>query len=290
LSGRSQLCGGLRRAFVCAFLIPAALHCGGCAKAVSLGEITVAGSDVMVILSQKWAEDYTAKNKRVSVRISGGGSEKGFAALIQGKLDICQSSRPILPEEAARLKRRCGVEAREFAVARDGIVIYVNGDNRVKTLTLSEVRGLFTGKIDDWRNCGGKTGKVTLYGPRAASWTARQFRDAVLGSAELSPNLRELEGTAGIIAAVGGDPGGVGFGGMGYASKARAVALRTARGKPAVEPSLKTFGDGTYPLMRELFYYTAGDPRAEVEKFLKWAMSEAGRQSARAAGYFALRG
>ena len=55
--------------------------------------VTVKGSDTMVVLGQRWAEELMKKNPKASVQVTGGGSGTGISALINGTTDVCESSR-----------------------------------------------------------------------------------------------------------------------------------------------------------------------------------------------------
>src|SRR5688572_76532 len=91
--------------------------------------ITIKGSDTMVILGQRWAEEYMAKFPGAVVQVTGGGSGTGIAALINGATDICQSSRPLGEGERAQIKAKFGREPVEIPVAMDGLAIFVHESN-----------------------------------------------------------------------------------------------------------------------------------------------------------------
>ncbi len=119
--------------------------------------ITVKGSDTMVILGQRWAEHYMGKNPGTVVQVTGGGSGTGIAALINGATDICESSRPLGAKERAQIKTRFGKEPVEIPVAMDGLAVFVHASNPLKTITLPELRALYTGQIKSWREFGSTT-------------------------------------------------------------------------------------------------------------------------------------
>ena len=91
----------------------------------TIDKITVKGSDTMVILAQKWAEVYMAKNPSTSIQVTGGGSGVGISALINGSTEIANSSRPIKPSEVEKIKARYGTLGVEIPCAKDGISISI---------------------------------------------------------------------------------------------------------------------------------------------------------------------
>src|SRR5690349_23446986 len=93
--------------------------------------ITVKGSDTLVILAQKWAEVYMSKHPEVKIQVTGGGSGIGFAALQNNTTDIADASRPIKPAERAACIKAFNKNPREYKVALDGLSVYVHADNPI---------------------------------------------------------------------------------------------------------------------------------------------------------------
>ncbi len=118
--------------------------------------LTVKGSDTMVILGQRWAEHYMRTTPDVVVQITGGGSGTGIAALVNGATTICQSSRPIKPKEREQIKAKHGKDVVEFAVAMDGLAVFVHESNPMQEITLEQLKQVYTGKAKTWSALGGK--------------------------------------------------------------------------------------------------------------------------------------
>jgi ABC-type phosphate transport system substrate-binding protein len=125
---------------------------GGDAGAAPAGKttITVKGSDTMVILGQRWAEHYMKSNPGITIQITGGGSGVGIAALIAGSTNICQASRPMKADEKKKIKEKFGKDPVEFAVAMDGLAIFVNESSRLQEISLPELKSIYTGKVKNW--------------------------------------------------------------------------------------------------------------------------------------------
>src|SRR3954468_18608741 len=113
-----------------------AILIAGLAVAISAhaANVTVKGSDTLVILAQKWAEVYMSKHPEVKIQVTGGGSGIGFAALQNTTTDIADASRPIKPAERAACIKSFGKNPREYKVALDGLSVYVNLENPLKEL------------------------------------------------------------------------------------------------------------------------------------------------------------
>src|SRR5512142_3163577 len=81
--------------------------------------VTVKGSDTMVILAQRWAEEYMKANAGKKVQVTGGGSGVGIAALINGTTDVADASRKMKQDEVGKVRDRYNVLPTETTVARD---------------------------------------------------------------------------------------------------------------------------------------------------------------------------
>lgn len=116
--------------------------------------LTVKGSDTMVILGQRWAEHYMKSNPDITIQITGGGSGVGIAALINGSTNICMASRPMKDKEKAQVKEKHGKDPVEFAVALDGLAVFVHDSNPRQEISLPELKAIYTGKAKTWSALG----------------------------------------------------------------------------------------------------------------------------------------
>src|SRR5690348_15921482 len=108
------------------------------------GNITVKGSDTLVILAQKWAEVYMQKNPGTKIQVTGGGSGIGFAALQNKTTDLADASRKIKIKEIEACVKAFRKRPTEYKVALDGLSVYVNESNPVKELSVEQLEGIFT--------------------------------------------------------------------------------------------------------------------------------------------------
>lgn len=148
--------------------------------------ITIKGSDTMVILVQRWTEMFPDKTT-VEFQVTGGGSGVGIAALLNGTTDICASSRPMKPAEVEQMKAKYNYKGLEVRVARDGLAVYVHKSNKVKQLTMEQVRLIFTGKVTNWKQLGGADKPINLYSRENNSGTYEFFKEHVLLKQDFAP-------------------------------------------------------------------------------------------------------
>ena len=215
--------------------------CGGTETGGS-GErkvITVKGSDTMVILGQRWAEEYMNKNPGISIQVTGGGSGTGIAALINGATDICESSRPMKEKEKQDIRARHGKEVKEIPVALDGLAIYVHRSNPIQSITRAQLKSIYRGRLSNWRELGWENAQIVTYSRENNSGTYVFFKEHILDNEDFAENVQTLPGTAAIVNAVANDRRSIGYGGIAYSSGIRAVPVVGKEGGEAVSPSLK---------------------------------------------------
>jgi phosphate transport system substrate-binding protein len=249
--------------------------------------LTIKGSDTMVILGQRFAEEYMQKNAGTVVQLTGGGSGTGIAALINGTIDLAMSSRPMKDDERQKVAQSRGAEVIETPVALDALGVFVNGASPVQSLTIAQVRDIFLGKTKNWSEVGGSNAPIVLYGRESSSGTYDYFREHVLNKGDFSPAVQTLQGTAAIINAVGRDKNGIGYGGIAYAKEVRPISI-AAEGKQPVAPSEATVAHGTYPLSRKLFFYYPANAPERVTKFAQWSLTPEAQALVTQVGYFPL--
>ncbi|MDH4070425.1 MAG: PstS family phosphate ABC transporter substrate-binding protein [Ignavibacteria bacterium] len=252
-------------------------------------KITAKGSDTMVILSQRWAEKYMATHPDVTIQVTGGGSGTGISALINGTTDICNSSRPIKDSERKKLAERYGSRGIEIKCALDGLAVYVHKSNKIKDLSLADLKNIYTGKVTNWKDLGGEDKKIILYGRENNSGTYVYFAENVLLGEDFHASTQTLPGTASVVNAVSKDPEGIGYGGAAYAEGIRPVAIRTDNDSPALEPTMENIASGNYPISRFLYLYLRSRPEGEIKQFVDWILSDEGQSIVTEVGYFPIR-
>ena len=252
-------------------------------------KITVKGSDTMVILSQRWAEKYMAAHPDVTIQVTGGGSGTGISALINGTTDICNASRSIKESERQKLSEKYGSRGIEIKCALDGLTVYVHSRNPVKELSLAQLKGIYTGKITNWKDVGGPDATIILYGRENNSGTYVYFAEHVLEGVDFSPRTQSLPGTASVVNAVAKDEGGIGYGGAAYAEGVSEVAVKKDSESPAYKPTRQNIAEGLYPISRYLFMYLRARPEGSIKSFIDWILSDEGQAIVTEVGYFPIR-
>ena len=261
----------MRRLLAQAFLILAL------SQAALAGQITVRGSDTMVRLCQRLAEEYMKIHKQTVIQVSGGGSSSGIAALINGSTKVCASSRPLADAEI-RIAATKGVEVFQLVIALDGIAIYLHKSNPIVDLTLGQLRNIYTDRITNWKDLGGPDRPIILYGRENNSGTYTYFQKEILGGEDFAERCEPLPGTASVVHAVAHDVNGIGYGGIAWATTIKYAGIKVNDSAQAVLPSTVNVSDRLYPISRELYFFLNGEPTGETKEFIDWVLSSAGEK------------
>ncbi len=253
------------------------------------GNITVKGSDTLVILAQKWAELYMSKHPETKMQVTGGGSGGGFAALQNQTTDITDASRKIKAKEIEACVKAFGKRPTEYKVAVDGLAVYVNNENAVKELSIGQLENIFTGQIKNWKEIGGHDAPITVYSRENSSGTYEFFKEHVLKGKDFAARAQTMPGTAALLQAVEKDKNGIGYGGAAYGKGARAIGVKKDASSKAIEPTEETVLNQSYPIWRYLYnYVNPALDKGEVASYLNWIRSDEGQKIVKDIGYYPL--
>jgi phosphate transport system substrate-binding protein len=240
--------------------------------------IQIKGSDTMVNLGQAWAEKFMEKNTNTSIAVTGGGSGTGISSLINGTCDIAETSREMEQKEIDQAKQK-GIDPKSITVALDGLAVIVNPKNPVSNLTIQELKDIFTGKITNWKEVGGKDGKITILSREVNSGTHVYFKEHVLNKTEFAPTALMLPSSQAIADEITGNPNAIGYYGMGYISKdQKAIKVAKDKESPYIEPTIENVKTGNYPISRPLFMCTKGEPTGLTKTFIDFVLSSEGQK------------
>ena len=234
----------------------------------------VKGSDTLLPLTQELAEDYLEEHPEGEVIVTGGGSGVGIAALMENTTDIAMASRRIKFGEKMKFAE-AGLEAREVIVAYDALAVVVNPSNPVTQLTREQLEDIFRGKITNWKEVGGEDRKIVVYSRETSSGTYEFFKESVLDNKNYMSSILSMPATGAIIQSVKQTKGAIGYIGLAYLNR-------------YVKP-LATAADGSYPIVRPLYYYYDAAKEQTVSSFISYALSPEGQKSVLEQGFVPVR-
>ncbi len=267
-----------------------ALLGGNRAGAQEKTRISISGSDTMNVLDQRLAEEYMKKHPNVEISVTGGGSGRGIADLIEGLNDIAQASRKMKPEEIQKAKDN-GYDPQEHVVALDGLAVVVNAANPVKELSLGQVKAIYTGAVKKWSDLDPAypAEEIILLSRESNCGTYDFFKEHVLEKADFAKNTSYLAATAAIANSVGKDKNAIGFGGIAYfvhGANVKVLPIKGGKDKPAICPidpekhhvRFDVIQSGQYPISRPLQLYTREEATGEIKAFVDWVKGPEGQK------------
>jgi phosphate transport system substrate-binding protein len=237
----SALLSSLIAAALAACLTACLAACGGGEQRTLIQN---KGSDTLVNVAQAWAEAYQTVHPGVVVAVSGGGSGTGIAAVINGTVDIANSSREIEPDEIA-LAEKNGQHPVQHVVGYDALAIFLHADNPIDEMTIAQLKDIYVdgGSVTQWTDLGVevpgcKDQEIVVVSRQNNSGTYAYFRKAVLGAADYRLGTRDMHGSKDVVDLVEKTPCAIGYSGLAYATDhvkmpCVAAATRTASRRPS---------------------------------------------------------
>jgi len=242
----------------------------GCGKQL-LGSVSEGGSTTVQPLAQALADAFQLKHPDVSITIAGGGTAAGITGANDGTFDIGAASRDLKSGEPALVTH---------LLAKDGIGIITSPGNSVTGLTKAQVVSIFNGTITNWQNVDGANHPIDVFVRESGSGTRTAFQDLVMGSENITSSALEQTSSGAIKQAVATDPNAIGFESLAYLdSSIKALAID---GVAATQANAK---NGTYPIVRPLYFLTKEQPTGLVKDFIDFCQSTEGQQIVKDNGY-----
>ena len=252
--------------------------------AADTNSIQIKGSDTMVNLGQAWAEAFMGKHPEALIAVTGGGSGTGISALISGTCDIAQSSREMSSKEFDLAKSK-GLNVQGIIAGIDAVVMVVHPDNPVEELIIDQLSDIFTGKITNWKEVGGKDEAILVLSRERNSGTHVYVLEDVVrkgkkdGPEEFAPSVLMMPSSQAIEQEVSSGNAAIGYFGLGYLNpKVKALRIFNSKSNAYISPSMETALNKTYPLSRPLYFYLPRPPEGIVKQFVDFALSDEGQK------------
>jgi len=234
----------------------------------STSSITVSGSTSVGPLMEKEAEKFQEANSNMKVEINQLGSSAGIKDAINGTVQIGMSSRDLKDQEKAE-------SLTEVEIAYDGIAIIVNKANNVKSLTMSQVKDIYTGKIKNWNELGGKDSEIVVVSREDGSGTRDAFQEIVgYTSEQLTKSAQIGDGSGNIKSTVAGNENAIGFISFEYVDdKINAINI------DEIAPKAENVKNKSYKISRPfLLVYKEENLKDNGNKLIDFILSEEGQK------------
>ena len=250
--------------------------------------ISTSGSTTVLPIVQKAADQYMTLHPEANIQISGGGSGVGIQAIGAKTVDIGMTSREVTKDEMAKYPGFVVT-----TVAQDGIAVIVNPKNTIPYITLDQVKDIYLGKITKWTEITGASvpgtnNQIVIVGRDSASGTRTYFDETVLSKATPTQNMLEKNSNGAVLQTVAQTPGSIGYVSIGFVSKDVKALPIWYNTQTIIAPSISTVKDKTYPVSRDLYVITNGQPSGLAGDFIKYILSADGQKIVADEGYVTL--
>ena len=251
------------------------------AKAADPTTITIDGSTTVGPIVKAFAEYSMQHNPDLKIVVSESGSGNGAKSLTNSTCDIAAMSR-FMKDKEYEVAVSKDIKPVPHVIAVDGLAVIVHPSNRVKGLTLEQVKDIYNGKITNWSQVGGANRPIVKIGRDNNSGTYETFHKLVMNKESVA-NSTETAGSNGAVRArVQKTPAAIGYVGLGFVD--RTVKPLTIN---KIKPTAETISSGVYPIARPLFLFTNGYPKlgTPLHAFVTFHLSETGQEIVESIGF-----
>ncbi|MDB6111892.1 MAG: phosphate-binding protein [Pedosphaera sp.] len=249
--------------------------CNQAPEKVTEGKIIIKGSNTLgEELVPGLIAEYKKEHPAVTFELESKGTASGFAAMVAGQCDIAAASRVASGDELKTAHAR-GIDLNVHMVGSYSVAVIVNAASGITNLTRDQVRDLFAGVVQDWKEVGGVDAPVHAYIRDPISGTYLGFRELAMEDKPYGTGAKTFTNYTAIVQAVAQDPNGIGYSSIDLASKTgvKPVSIR------GVSPSVLSVNEGQYPCSRSLRLYTnKAKESAAARDFVRFVQSSRGQE------------
>lgn len=253
LTGRRSAIGAL---LLCAL---------GSVHAADDKKLTLTGASTVAPLALEIAKRFEQQNPGVRVDVQTGGSSRGVNDTRSGVADIGMVSRALKPDEQ---------DLKATSIALDGVAVILHKSNPVKVLSADQIRAIYTGKVLNWKDVGGKDQRITVVNKAEGRSTLELFTAYFqLKNSEIKAQVVIGDNQQG-VKTVAGNSGAIGYVSIGTGEfeveQGTPLQLLALDGVPPTSDAVRA---GKFPLSRPLNLVTKGEPTGLAKQFVAFARS-----------------
>jgi len=226
--------------------------------------VTIAGSTSVMPFTEKLAEHFMLEHPTHIINVQAGGSTAGIQACMNKTVDIGMSSRELKPDEKS---------LQEIVICYDGIAVIVNPENPVRSLTMQQVRAIFSGSLVNWKELGWVDRHIDAVTREEGSGTRGAFEELVMHDTSIDDGIMVQDSNGSVKEVVATDPFAIGYVSMGIIDT-RVVALMI----DYIRPTVETITSKQYTIVRPFLYLINGTPGGAAQQFIQYVLSRDGQR------------
>jgi len=244
-------------------------------KSSTKGKIVIKGSNTIgeelaPRLIAEFKKDHGSAMFELESKLTG----YGLAALMADQCNVAAASRQPIKDELDLAKSR-NVELNDYVIGSYSVAVIVNSACGVADLKREQVRDIFTGAIQNWKDVGGSDTPIHIYSRDPVSGTALGFKELAMENKPYASGQKTFTNYNGIVHAVGQDASGIGYCSIELTNTPGVKAVSIS----GVAPTVASINEGKYPYARVLHFYTSkGKEDPSAKEFIDFVQSEKGQQ------------
>jgi phosphate transport system substrate-binding protein len=225
--------------------------------------VTLAGSTSVMPFTEKLAERFMLDHPEITVDVQGGGSSAGIQACMNKTVEIGMSSRELRGDERV---------LRETVICHDGIGVVVNPNNPIRNITVEQIKGIYSGKIRNWKELGWIDREIDAVTREEGSGTRGAFEELIMRNINIDDRIMVQDSNGSVKEVVATDPYAIGYISLGVVdSKVSALSV------DGVFASVQNIRKKTYRVVRPFLYLTQGEPPQAARLFIDFVLSREGQ-------------
>jgi phosphate transport system substrate-binding protein len=279
----------LKQSFGLAFCLGLfALMLPGCSQQpsqnqnVKSGKVVIRGSNTIgEELAPRLITEYRKEKPGVTIDLESKGTASGFSSLLSNQCDIAAASRVVAPAELSSAESN-HVTLNCHMIGSYAVAVIVNATNSVKNVARDQVRDIFTGVIQNWKQVGGPDAPIHLCARDPISGTYLGFRELAMEDKPYAATIKTFTNYNSIVEAIAADPNAIGYCSINLVTKpgVKAISIR------GVSPDVLAVNESRYPLARVLRLYTDQSKESPATTdFIQFVQSSRGQQILTELGY-----
>jgi phosphate transport system substrate-binding protein len=211
-----------------------------------------------------------------------------YERLLSGEVDIYFGAEP--SKEQQEMAKRQGKELVMTPIGKEAFVFFVNPENKVNSLDVSEIQSIYSGKIKNWSELGGQNERIIAF-QRPKNSGSQTLLEKIMGDTSIMEPLKEdvPEGMGGIIEQVAdyrNYDNSIGFSFRFFATGMRDYSNIKLLAIDGVEPTPENIASGKYPFTANLYAISLKDnTKTTIEPFLEWMKGPQGQEIIEKIGY-----
>jgi len=227
----------------------------------------IAGSTSVQPYVEILVEEYAISHPEMIIDVQGGGSSAGIQAVESHTAEIGMSSRNLREAEQYLWSAE---------ITKDGLAIIVNPNNPIISLTLDEIRGIYSAQYTNWNQLGGSDARIHIITREEGSGTRSAFEELVMGDMRITPRAIVQDSNGSVRQLVSDDPFSIGFISLGLVDIGeKPVQALRINGVAATRNNVLS---GDYALFRSFLFVSLEKPTGNVMQFIDFIRSPEGQK------------